>query len=579
MSRKVIELIRVSTEKQADDDRASIPAQRSACRKIAERQGLEISWTIQIDGVSGASVMYSPEMKQLQQIVKSGECHGIVCKEHTRLMRPEDFGDYALLQVLKEARVMLYTPDGVIDVTTPNGQFLATVQFGLAGLERNIIRDRMVSSREQLRRDGRNASAPHTWPMGVAWDKERGWYWTADIEKVVRLFELFTSGITSYGELNRLTGISYYNIKYILKNPVYTGWRVYDTVRDGSASGKVMDGAGRLRYTRKVKRADEDIVRVQIFDKGIVSDATFARAQQMLRAKVEGYQRSCRDNDSRFIYRGLLNCAECGLRLYGNVVTGKRADGMQSFDYYVCRGHKGAAAKFSGNREVFEWAVKPQSCRAISMRRERLEPIIDAVLSDQLTDSRFLGDLLDQHEAAAKKTDNQARINRVRRELDTVSERRERLADLYIDGKLSKEQHAQRLIKLDQEQKAAHVALSALTKDAMPTGISAEELASLLAPFAEWNAMPKQEKRQLLSTVIPAIKVSNYVVHGVYLALTGEGPEDGAQCGQSKPAQTAGREQAQRNRTTATAHWNNENHPAMAHIIPMPVYLPLTIQR
>jgi len=119
----VIQLIRVSTEAQAAEGRAGVPAQKTACVQIAQRNRLTIKWTIQIEGVSGAAVMFSPGMKQLQRIVRSGECHGIVTKEHTRLIRPENFADYALLELLKEHSVKLYTTDGVLDLSTNTGQF------------------------------------------------------------------------------------------------------------------------------------------------------------------------------------------------------------------------------------------------------------------------------------------------------------------------------------------------------------------------------------------------------------------------------------------------------------------------
>lgn len=567
--RKVIELIRVSTKQQAGDDRASIPAQRVACRKIAEKNQLEIRWTIQIDAVSGASVMYSPEMKQLQQIVKGGECHGIVCKEHTRLLRPEDFGDYALLQVLKEAKVLLYAPDGVIDLTTPTGQFMATVQFGVAGLERNMIRQRMVDAREQMRREGRNCSSPSTWPFAVEWSKEHGWSWTGESEQVVRLFELFTSGTTSYSDLHRLTGIPYYTIPIVLKNPVYTGWRVFDTCRDSSPSGKVLDEGGRLRYTKKLKRAQEDVLRVKIFDTGLVSDAVWTRAQQLVVNKREMRQRSCRTVDDRFLYRGMLKCAGCDDVIYGHAVTEKRAAGKVVFDYYVCRGKVGSVRKFDSDNKAVSWSVKRGSCSERFMRRERLEPIIDQLLSEHLTDERFLGNLLDGHEHAAKQNDNQARIQRVRRELEAVTERRERLADLYIDGKLNKEQHAQRLIKLDQEQKAAQRTLNDLTKDAMPAGVTTDELATLLAPFQEWTSLAKAEKRQLLSTVVPAIKVSDYKVHGIYLALAGERQEShdaSTSAGTSGPSRLQGRTKYARTTTAHAGLVHNESRFAMEPI-------------
>jgi DNA invertase Pin-like site-specific DNA recombinase len=96
--KKVIELIRVSTAQQAAEDRASIPAQREMNRRTAAQYGLEIVRSIEISDVSGASVLKAPEIQELIDLMASPDIHGVVTREFSRLMRPENFGDYALLQ-------------------------------------------------------------------------------------------------------------------------------------------------------------------------------------------------------------------------------------------------------------------------------------------------------------------------------------------------------------------------------------------------------------------------------------------------------------------------------------------------
>ncbi len=52
--KRVIELIRVSTESQAADDRASIPAQRAVNQRTARAYDLKIVRIIEMADVSGA---------------------------------------------------------------------------------------------------------------------------------------------------------------------------------------------------------------------------------------------------------------------------------------------------------------------------------------------------------------------------------------------------------------------------------------------------------------------------------------------------------------------------------------------
>src|SRR5690348_17158360 len=55
--KKVVEFIRVSTESQAGEDRAGIPAQRAANRQTIARYGLECVDTVEVFDVSGAAVL------------------------------------------------------------------------------------------------------------------------------------------------------------------------------------------------------------------------------------------------------------------------------------------------------------------------------------------------------------------------------------------------------------------------------------------------------------------------------------------------------------------------------------------
>src|SRR5438270_6971808 len=126
--KKVIELIRVSTEGQAADDRASIPAQRTVNRRTCAQYGLEIVSSVEISDVSGARVLFAPEIKRLVESMQSPDIHGVVTREFSRLMRPENFSDYALLQAFADTNTVLYLPDGPIDLGNKTGRLMGTIR-------------------------------------------------------------------------------------------------------------------------------------------------------------------------------------------------------------------------------------------------------------------------------------------------------------------------------------------------------------------------------------------------------------------------------------------------------------------
>lgn len=144
---KVISFIRVSTEDQATKG-AGIPAQRAANEKTAQMYGLNIVKTFEISDVSGTEVMQTPEMRQLMEMMESGDIHGVVVKELSRLMRPENF-DLSLLQHFVSTKTLLYLPDGPHDLATDSGYLLMGMMGVISGFERRQIISRMTAGKEQ----------------------------------------------------------------------------------------------------------------------------------------------------------------------------------------------------------------------------------------------------------------------------------------------------------------------------------------------------------------------------------------------------------------------------------------------
>jgi hypothetical protein len=74
--KRVVELSRVSTERQPADGRASIPAQHAVNRRTCQHYGLEIVRSIQMADVSGASVLLVLEIQALVQLMKAPGVEG-----------------------------------------------------------------------------------------------------------------------------------------------------------------------------------------------------------------------------------------------------------------------------------------------------------------------------------------------------------------------------------------------------------------------------------------------------------------------------------------------------------------------
>lgn len=490
MVRRVIELIRVSTESQAGEDRAGIPAQHSANQRTAAQHGLHIIRTIQLSDVSGAAVLRTPEMQELLQLMESPEIHGVVTKEFSRLMRPENFSDYALLQAFVDTKTMLYLPDGPIDLGSKSGRLMGTIRAAIAGLERTEILERSWLAKEEKRRAGKHPQSRIALPYGVGFEKERGWFYKPEAEKVKEAFRLFLSGDTNYFSLGRKVGIAPFSLRLMMRNPIYCGWRLYDKRRDPSSSARRTRTDGRQADRPKIPRAPQDVIRVRVIEQPLVREDDFARVQQMMNLKKQRHWRSEANNGEshhRWTYNGFLTCSDCGHLVY---------TAFRRRDYYVC-----SAKRTKGHR-----------CQTGYMRREVLEQKLDHLFSRQLTEVRFLRNLSSCWEAAANVNEQRARTARMRAELESLSEKRQRVLDSYFEGVINREERDQRLSAIDRDQNFYRE----LLLRAMPAaGVTAEDLARAFAPFFEWEFLGRSDKRRLLSVIVPEIHVANYKLAGI----------------------------------------------------------------
>src|SRR5580700_799250 len=230
--KKVIELIRVSTEEQAADDRASIPAQREVNKRTVVQYGLTVMRSIEFSDVSGASVLQAPEVQELIRLMQSPEIHGVVTREFSRLLRPDDLGDYKLLQVFVDTKTVLYLADGPIDLASKHGKLLGVFKAVMAGVDRKDILERIWMAKEVKRRRGELAQSKIVLPHFVGYDKTRSFFYEPGAERVREAFRQFLAGNQNYVQLARMVGVTPRGMHLILRNPIWIGFRVIDKKRD-----------------------------------------------------------------------------------------------------------------------------------------------------------------------------------------------------------------------------------------------------------------------------------------------------------------------------------------------------------
>jgi site-specific DNA recombinase len=504
---KVIELIRTSTEEQAAENRAGIPAQRAANRRTAAQYGLDIVRTIELTDVSGAAVMRAPEMQELLRLMESPEIHGVVTREFSRLMRPENFADYALLQAFVDTGTMLYLAEGPINLGSKSGRLLGTIRAAIAGLERSEILERTWSAKEEKRRAGKHVQSCAALPFGISYE-HGAWYYKPEAEKVREAFRLFLTGEQSYLTVGRKVGIAPSTLRVILRNPIYSGWRVYDKRRDPSPLGVIATADGSQGGRRRIAREPADVIRVRIFQTPLVSEPDFERLQQILELKKQNHWRARDDYPHRFTYNGFLRCGECRAVLYTSC---REPSPTAATEWYFCRSRSPAGKKAGLAR-----------CSGPYMRRDKLESELDTMFADRLTDTRFLESVASEFAARSQAGTTAIDSARMEAELERLEGKRRRVLEAYFEGDITREEKGAQLAGIESSIKFYRESLaSRSTSCTLLPMFGAEDLAEAFGPFFEWRHLGRKHKRRLLQALVPEIHVRDYRVQGLYV-LSGQ---------------------------------------------------------
>lgn len=496
MTKRAIELIRVSTEGQAEADKGGIPAQRAANLRTAAAHGLEVVRTFQIEDVSGAKILASPEMQELLRLIESPDICGVVAREFSRLMRPEDLSDFLILQRFAETKTLLYLPDGIVDLGNKSGRLFGVLRAAMAGFEREEIRERMNSGKEAIRRAGRHAGGENSLPFGIAWDKEQGWRYTPESEKVKEAFRQVLTTARPYAQIAADLGIPRTNLRVILQNPIWTGWRVYDERRDLTAAGYVAGENGRHGYRRKVERDAAEIVRVKVLPE-LISESEFQRVQEILDDRA-ARQRTIRcQNEHRFQLNGFLACALCGNPLYTHSST-------QS--YYICKANSARARK------------RGQECLNPYVLAGKVENKIDSVLCDRLRDKKAIKRIAEMYLSGAQRPTGVAGLDREASKalIAGLEAKRVRILDAFFEGAISKPERDKRLVAIDTELSGCNDMLTKAIE--RPTAaVNAKQLAEVLRMFRGFRFLEREHKRRIMAATRARVFTSGYTVERIEL--------------------------------------------------------------
>jgi DNA invertase Pin-like site-specific DNA recombinase len=479
----VVELLRVSTDTQADPARAGLDAQRTANRATAQRYRLQVVDTVEVVE-SGSTVATSPAMQHTLSLLTTGTARGILLAEYSRLFRPHRWSDLAVLQTIEEAGAQIYLPSGPIDLSSELGFVQASVGNLLAALERRRIRERMHRGKEEHRKRGEHVAGGVGIPFGLAYSKAEGWSWTDDAPLVAELFRRFLSGEHQYESLSRDLALPRTTVKFLLQNPVYTGWREIRTKKDLSAAGRLPSG-----HRRNIPREPDEVIRTRLDLTPLVSEDDFRRVQSLIHHKDAQHVRYSRV--TQFLYSGMLRCALCDLAMY----AGSKGRRQLSKGHYYCR-----------SAHPQRRPAATATCATGFLASHIVEAELDLALTERLLDPDLLARALTEYQRQQLAPPDAAspagafRQNR-RAQLEA---KRKRILDAFVDGVLHREERDRRLTTLAAELQALDARPPELLTPP-PLHVTAALVESLVSLFAEWTFLGRPEKRNILEALQPVL--------------------------------------------------------------------------
>lgn len=447
--------IRVSTAKQGEKG-VSLQEQRAAIERFAAREKIEIvEW---FEERESAAKRGRPVFSKILELLRRKKADGLVVHKIDRSAR--NLKDWADLGELIDDGVGVFFANEGLDLHSRGGRLSADIQAVVAA---DYIRNLREEARKGFYGRLKQGVLPLPAPLGYL-DRGAGKPKAIDPVKgplVRRAFELYDSGQYSLETLleelhrlglrNRRDGrVSKSGLSWLLNNPFYIG---LIKIR---STGEIFDGA----------------------HEPLITKALYARVQARLKGRFHG-----KASRHDYLFRKLLTCSHCGLRL-----TGERQKGHV---YYRC--HTRDCPTKCVREEAVDQAFRTALGRITFTDREK----------------RYLGRKLETlRGSSAKLEEKKTQILQCRE--GQLRSRLGRLTDAFVDGVVDKATYEERKADLLMERQGTADELQRLAE--RPNALS-EDLQRLLklasGALLSYEKATVDERRDLLRNT-----TSNRLING-----------------------------------------------------------------
>lgn len=447
---------RVSTDMQYEEG-YSLEAQKLRLDAYALSQG----WTVVKDycdeGYSAKNTE-RPALQELLDDIRNKKVDVVLVYRLDRFVRNvQDL--HAILQIMDQNDVKFKSATEVFDTTSAIGRLFITLVAAIAQWERETIservRDTLIKRAEQGLWNGG--------PVPLGYNLQDGNLVINEKEsKIIKyIFDSYPQkGMAAIArELNTIGAktkkngrFSQKSIQRIIKNPIYTG--------------KIRWNSHNVKNGKLVKTNEEIIVPIAQKDfKPLIDQPLFERVNNLIHSRVKNKYKG----DNNYLFSRLLTCSRCGTRLISH--KRRRTDGHY-YRYYTCRerDHFGTCDMPS----VSEISVEKEFIKLLTLKNYRIESDEQQINQDDL-----------------------------KKELEKIAKKRERIKELYLDGDINKTEYTKRIEDINEVEEKITKKLSFQKENA-----SKQELLNIVEQIKDyWDILSRENKKQAIQTVVENITV------------------------------------------------------------------------
>lgn len=407
--------VRVSTLEQAEEG-YSIDEQINKLQKYCEIKNWTVISIYKDGGFSGSNID-RPGLSRLVTDARRKKFDCVLVYKLDRLSRSQKDTLFLIEDVFTTNDIAFVSLNENFDTSSAFGKAMIGILAVFAQLEREQIKERMTMGKVGRAKAGKSMSWARI-PFGYTYENDTYIKHPIQAPIVKQIFEDYLHGLSitklrqklnKEGHIGKDIEWSYRTLRQILDNPVFAGFnRFNDQLFEGN---------------------HESIISKEIFDK----------VQEQLKIRqIAAYQKSNnpRPFQAKYMLSGLIRCGICGSSFDVGLYK-KRKDGTRH-RYYRCY------SRTSRNHNAT--MKRKESCSSPNYSLEQLE---QNVLME-IEKLRLNPNSITQLSISENEIDQSSYLDRI----DDLDLSLEKIVDLYLDDKISKDILEVRREKIEKEKKA-----------------------------------------------------------------------------------------------------------------------------